>query len=428
MPAYGLDKGFIKMKILYLADNINANDGSSVHCRAFVESVRQLGHHVQTYPPIGEVNYEFRKYHEPREKTLSYYLKKLKKLNINILLYYIKKTNGYVDEFITILQSLTGSFKEYRDLNALVKMHNPDVIIFRYKIFKCAAIWISRLHRIPLLVEVNALRSMESKLCEEPNKISFITRRAEYNVIKSADRAFTVSKPIKDFIDKNIKSNGSCVIPNGVDINLFNPNKFDREIAKDKLGLKGKVVLGFVGSYKVWHGLDIAIDVIDSLSKNSNNYHLLLIGNGQCFIPIKKKVIDRNLSFCVTQIDYVPHAKIAEYLASFDYALMTYPDIKPFYFSPLKMFEYMAMEVPVIATKIGQIKDIIENNRTGILVYPPTAENFVKVINEHRKDLKQIGVAARNLMVKEYSWLQSAMKVISICEEVKSGKMKKLLK
>ena len=414
------------MKILYTSDRINANDGSSVHCRAFVESIRQIGHEIRTFPPIIDIEYSFRSY-TPDKKGLMYYLKRLRKVNIHTLIYYLKKTNAYVSEFVSMLEGFVRSVKQYAALRGILNTYEPDIIIHRHHVFSYASSWISRAYEIPLLVEVNSLRSMEAKLSNKHNKPTFITRRAEHKVIKSADYVFSVSNPIKDYIDTHIEPKESSVIPNGVDINKFNPKRFDKELLKDKLGLKGKIVIGYVGSYKRWHGLDVAIDMIQSLSRKTANYHLLLIGNGQCFTSIKKKIIDKNLDCFVTQINYIPHTDVAEHIASFDYALMSYPNIDSFYFSPLKMFEYMAMSIPVVATNIGQIKKIIKNKETGVLVYPPTPENFESAIinmDENRQELERIGHNARKLMIEKYSWLQNARKILTICEQIVSRRTK----
>ena len=408
------------MKILYTSDRINANDGSSVHCRAFVESIRQIGHEIQTFPPIIDIEYSFRSY-TPDKKGLMYYLKRLRKVNIHTLIYYLKKTNAYVSEFVSMLEGLVRSVKQYAALRGILNTYEPDIIIHRYHVFSYASSWISRAYKIPLLVEVNSLRSMEAKLSNKHNKPTFITRRAEHKVIKSADYVFSVSNPIKDYIDTHIEPKESSVIPNGVDINKFNPKRFDKELLKDKLGLKGKIVIGYVGSYKRWHGLDVAIDMIQSLSRKTANYHLLLIGNGPCFTSIKKKIIDKNLDCFVTQINYIPHTDVAEHIASFDYALMSYPNIDSFYFSPLKMFEYMAAGIPVVASDFPFWQEIIERHNCGICVDPHNPQEIAKAVNTLLTDNElaaAMGANGRRAVEEVYNWQNEERKLLNLYQEL----------
>jgi len=204
-----------------------------------------------------------------------------------------------------------------------------------------------------------------------------------------------------------------------VDTNKFDPEKYDKQLMKKKLGLREKTILGYVGSYKTWHGVDIAIRTIEMMAKTTKmSYHLLLIGNGEGFDRIKAQIEEKNLTSGVTQIDSVAHEEIPQYIACFDYALMSYPDMKSFHGSPLKMFEYMAMGIPVVATAVGQIKEILRHRETGILVYPPTPENYVKAILDADQDperLRRIGTSARRLIVEKYSWLKNAEKIIEVC-------------
>jgi Glycosyltransferase len=191
-----------------------------------------------------------------------------------------------------------------------------------------------------------------------------------------------VSKPLKQFIDTEANEVKTVVIPNGVDTVKFDPYRFDKQAIKRRLGLEEKKVLGYVGSYKPWHGIDMSLAIIELLSRLDERYHLVLIGEGPCYQQITDKIKEKVIGKYVTQFRYVPHPQIPEYIACFDYALMSYPDLRPFYFSPLKMFEYMAMSLVVAATDIGQIGEIIENGHTGLLIYPPTPDNFVEVIGK----------------------------------------------
>ncbi len=404
------------MRLLYITDRINAADGSSVHGREFARSVRRLGHEIKTFPPLGDI-YPKTASSQKRDKGPFYYLKKV---NMATLLFYLHQWNGYLSECLLAIEGLFDSLKHYRKLRALFRDFMPDVIIYRQRLFNFAPYWISRRYCIPIVDEVNSLRSIEATQEDRRNKVTFVTRWGERKAIESANALFSVSKVNKDKVDHYAELSKSFVIPNGVDIEKFDPSRFDKELSKANLNLGGKTVLGYVGSYKIWHGLETSLEVVEKLLKYDTDFHLLFIGHGDQYPRIRQLITERQLNGNVTQIDSVSHNAIPEYILAFDYALMTYPAMQPFAFSPLKMFEYMAMGVPVVATNIGQIGEIITHRQTGILVSTPTVENFVSAILNERDRLMAMGNNARKLVVQQYSWRANAEKILAICDRLVS--------
>jgi glycosyltransferase involved in cell wall biosynthesis len=270
-------------------------------------------------------------------------------------------------------------------------------------------------------LEVNAIRSIEASAWNRGKPVSLLTRWAERAPFQHVSHVVAVSNEVKEYIDRLIGPSSSTVVPNGVDTAKFDPKRFDMEAVKRQLGLQGKTVLGYSGSYKAWHGLDITLDVMARLRKSNDRYHLLLIGTGECYREFGRAVDQRGLRSLVTQIPQVSHEEMPRYLAAFDYALMTYPAALRFYFSPLKMFEYLAMGIPVIATKVGQIAEVISAGEIGYLVDPPTAENFAQAVLAAEDDplrLASIRANARKLMAAKYSWRANAEQVIGVCARV----------
>jgi len=402
------------MKVLYVSFRINAPDGSSVHGRAFAHSVRNLGHQIATYPPMRDIDISFAK--PARKKTLWHYLSKL---NFRTLKYYLGRMHWRISELIDFVDGLKGSISHFRDLKKLVVSYAPDVIVCRQEVFHFAPIWVARASGTPCVLEVNSIRSIESSMFDPNGKASFLTRWAERWPLRRADCVFSVSNAIKTYVDKYVDPDRSHVVPNGVDTDQFNPQRFDRDTVRQQLGVTGKTVLGYVGSYKIWHGLPVALDVVELLMRTSQDYHLLLIGDGHAFKVIAAEVSRRGMSSCVTQVPYLPHDEVARYMAAFDYALMTYPEMEGFYFSPLKMYEYLAMGIPVIATRLGQVAEVLQHKCTGMLVYPPTPDAFAAAIQEADRDpgsRDAMRRACRDLTVREYSWTANAQQVLALCE------------
>jgi glycosyltransferase involved in cell wall biosynthesis len=210
------------------------------------------------------------------------------------------------------------------------------------------------------------------------------------------------------------------VIPNGVDIDKFDPDRYDRAAARRKTGIGNEFILGYVGSYMKWHGLETSLDTIELLAREKLSYHLVLIGTGSQHRHISREIEARGLQKHVTQMGTIPHASMPEYLAMFDLALMTYPAMEKFYFSPLKMYEYLSMGIPVVSTDIGQIGEVLAHRKTGMLVHEPTAVEFARAITTVAEDtglLNEMRNNARQDAERNHSWLANARSVVELCEE-----------
>ena len=372
------------MKVLYISNRLNASDGSSVHGRAFAASVKILGHELVTYPEIKPI--EFTKKNKSRKnKSLIYYLKKLR---FKTLKHYLKKSNSFIHDLISYQEGIARNRQHFSEIEKLYLSFKPDVIVFRHTLYDNAPLLIKEKYGIPCVIEVNSIKSIESQLYKN-KKAGFLPRRAELQSLQLSNYAFCVSDPIKDWIDNATNSNKTSVIPNGVDTDMFDVNNFNIESIKTELNLSGKTLIGYIGSYKKWHGVDISIETIRILVKTDPGFHLLLVGNGDEYNNIKTLIKKYKLSDHVTQIEYVNHKDTPRYLALFDYALMSYPVMENFYFSPLKMFEYLSMSIPVVSTDIGQIGKILTHNKTGILVATPSSQAFADSIIKLNNDSQQ---------------------------------------
>ncbi len=403
----------LKLRILYIAHRINSLDGSSVHGRAFVNSIKKLGHDIITYPAMITIDYSKQTVVPDSEKDFWYYLRKI---NFNLIKGYLHRSNAYVSEYLSFVEGLWGSILQRRKLMHLLKAFKADVIVFRYHPYNLSPFWTSKATGIPIVLEVNSLRSMENKLRRRRAVVTGLTRWTEKFAIKSADAIFAVSGPILKKITTIDQKKPAIMVENGVDCDHFDPQRFSKHDAKIKLGLKNKIVIGYVGSFMPWHDLDTTIETLCLLRRIDSNYHLVLIGHGVEYKRIRKKVADKQLSQAVTFIDSVPHEQINEHLAAFDVALMTYPQIDSFYFSPLKMFEYLAMGLTVVATNIGQIGEIITQGMNGILVDSPTPENFADAIHSSISNNLKIGSEARKLVKENYSWIKNATEIAKLAE------------
>jgi len=405
------------MKVFYISSRLNVPDGSSVHGRAFVASVKKLGHEIETYPEITDLPEVVSKKGEVKKDILYY----IKRLRLKVLFGRLKRIGPNTADAIKFLEGMTQSVKDFIKMRALVNEFHPDIIVYRKYLFNFSAVWLAKTSGIPCVAEINSLNIAESRLERGKRRSSAFSHWAEKYPLKRSNHVFCVSEAIKNVLATFLTGDKISVIPNGVDADVFDRERFNSLEIKHDLGLEGKLVLGYAGSYQAWHDVKKSVEVIEQLHEMDNAYHLLLIGNGKEYSRIKEYIDSRNLSDCVTQVDYVYHADMPRYLAAFDVAIMTYPVFDGFYFSPLKMYEYMAMSIPVVSTDIGQIGDVIENGKTGALVVDPTTDEFVEAIKSvtvPREKLMDMGATARYTAIEKHSWLVNAREVMDLCNSL----------
>ncbi len=239
-------------------------------------------------------------------------------------------------------------------------------------------------------------------------------------ILKRAAGLYAVSDELKDIIlAEGISAHFFETIPNGVDLGKFNRNISVNPELRTLTG--GNLVVGFTGSLKKWHGVDILIESFAMLSKEIKNVVLVIIGDGYERQKLEKMIHELDLTEKVFLLGKVNHTDIPSYIAGFDVAVAPYKDDGTFYFSPLKVFEYMAVAKPVIASSVGQLRTIIDNGVDGVLTEPNDKHSLFRelcslVINGEKR--KMIGGNAYEKILNNYLWSHAAQKIIVMYEQM----------
>src|SRR5262249_5980169 len=152
------------------------------------------------------------------------------------------------------------------------------------------------------------------------------------------------------------------VVPNGV-----NPDRFPEDLPPSYPGAPGTFTVGFVGTLKPWHGLQTLVHAFDRLHAIDTAARLLVVGEGPERSRLEADLSARGLQEAVHCTGPVDPAEIPGLLASMEAAVAPYPNLRDFYFSPLKVYEYMAAGCAVVASRIGQLDGLIEHEVSGLL-------------------------------------------------------------
>jgi glycosyltransferase involved in cell wall biosynthesis len=253
-----------------------------------------------------------------------------------------------------------------------------DVVYERYSLWSVAAANFAARRGTPWFVEVNA------PLCEEAARhrrldLGALARFLEARIFREATGLLTVSSELADYAVAHGADPGRVLeLPNGWNPELFGPPRRGREPG-------GDFVVAFVGSLKPWHDLAALARSFRMLRGARPEARLLVIGDGPLAGTLRDDLADLPEG-TVRFTGAVPHAEVPALLAAADVAVAPYPASSDDYFSPLKLEEYLAAGLPVVASAIGPVARRIVNGENGLLVPPGNAAELGEAMRQLAED------------------------------------------
>ena len=395
------------MRIAYLCSDFGVpafgTKGASVHVHETVQSLRGLGHAVTVFAPVlGEGN---------NGCTDGYTALPLEGLAAQALDLLAQEPVAGSSHLPKEWRSLLYAEYVQKRLRPILLEFRPDFIYERYSLFGYAGVELARNLGVPIMLEVNAPLAIEQARYREL-VLDHSARKLEAQILNCADNVIVVSNALSDYVLRlGVPSTRTTVLPNGV-----NPKLMDRSVRGDEVrvryGLTAKRVLGFVGSLKPWHDLDTLLNAVRLLHHRDPSYHLLLVGDG----PRLAQLQARDEPF-VTCTRAVPYGEVPSHLAAIDAVAVPYAAGGDCYFSPLKLYEAMAMARPVIGARVGEVEEAIVDRETGLLYEPEDATDFAKRIEElfeMRDRGAALGASARRWVLANRTWDRNARRITDI--------------
>ena len=304
---------------------------------------------------------------------------------------------------------------------------------------------LSRVKKVPLIMEYNGSEAWGARHWGHPMLFERLARRAELVSLRSAHTVVTISDVLADeLVEIGIPRSRVVVYPNCVDSCVFDPSRFSKEATstlRQKHGLPADaIVLGFIGTFGRWHGIDVLCAVIKRLVDERSEWldrqkvKFLIVGDGFLGRHVTELVGDERVRQYVSWPGLVEQREGPAYLAAMDVLLSPHipnADGSRFFGSPTKLFEYMSMSRPIIASRLDQIAQVLSpallanalpsgpplatTRELAVLAEPGSVPEMMDAIDfvvEHPEWRGVLASNARNEVLSKYQWSHHVARIV----------------
>jgi glycosyltransferase involved in cell wall biosynthesis len=323
-----------------------------------------------------------------------------------------------------------------RQVERLLAGGDFGVLYQRLSAADFAGVVLSRRLELPLVVEYNGSEAWAARHWGRPLRHHQLALDCEQTMLRHAHVVVTVSDVLRaDLLARGVDERRIVCHPNAFDPAQFDPGAFDAE-ARDRLrsGLEipaDALVFAFIGTFGRWHGVEVLARAIERLANDEaawlerHEVHFLLVGDGDRMDEVQA-VLGAEARRFTTLTGLVLQPEAPAYLAIADAFVSPHvpnPDGSPFFGSPTKLFEYMAMERPIVASDLGQIGSILRpairagaapsgEPRAGdphraVLVLPGDVDDLIRGIRfltEHPNWRSSLARRAREHALAHFTW------------------------
>lgn len=394
------------MKILYfsyLYDIKGVSAGSANKAVGFMGGLNQLGHDIKIFwrgdEPVDSTNISIR-------NNMRSLLKKI--------------FSKYIHEPKILLSNVRHIIQEKK----IIEKENPDVVISRLSFYIFSSLFLCRKKNIPFIIEADHPPIYENNTFYGKDRFH-LSRIAEYiekQDLLQADAILVLSNILKDyFIGKGIPEEKMVVIPNGADPDKFAPTHRD-PILSSQYNLHKNTVIGWVGSLDgEWSGLGNLIKMAKKVLSIQQNVIFLFVGGGKNKERFEQVFQENGFLERVILPGTIPYKDVPRYFSLMDIAIAPYPQLDFWYPSSMKVFEYMSSGKAVVASKVGQIKEVIIDGYNGCLFDPDIEDdltNKVLMLLKSPELCQSIKKQARETILEKYTWKRHAQTIEDIIKKI----------
>ena len=293
-----------------------------------------------------------------------------------------------------------------------------DVVYERFGAFQALGAGCQK-DGVPWVLETNGPLFYEAKIERKSLVLSGLARHLENRAYRQCDLLVCISHKLRDTIVDLCEVPGEkiVVIPNGVDTDFFDPSRY-----QPKRPFSGFTV-GFVGNLYAWAGLDLLFDAVAELQQAGIGIHVVVVGDGFMRQRLEDQVRKLGLDQSVLFTGRLPRPDVPPYIAGFDvgYSGQVKLQLGEMYHSPLKIYEYMSMAKPVVASAFDDARRVITDGSNGFLFEPGDKDSLKEALRrswEAASELDQMGRRARTHVIAHHSWTMRVQMLLTEVERL----------
>jgi PEP-CTERM/exosortase A-associated glycosyltransferase len=332
-----------------------------------------------------------------------------------------------------------AGINEWRQIQAttarlleLATAHHPDILHAHSPVLNAIpALRAGRKLGIPVVYEIRAFwedAAVDHGTTTEGSLRYRLTKWTETEVLRRVAHAFTICEGLRaDIAGRGIAADKITVIPNAVDVERFQLSGEADPALRRRLGLEGATVIGFVGSFYAYEGLDLLLEALPGLLAAHPGLRLLLVGGGPQEESLKTQAARLGVADKVIFTGRVPHVEVDRYYDQID--LLAYPRHSmrlTELVTPLKPLEAMAQGRVFVASDVGGHRELIRDGETGRLFQAGDVDALAAAISDmlaHRERWSEMKKAGRRFVEEERNWKNSVAKYAPVFARLAASKV-----
>ena len=388
------------LRILY-HHRTQGRGAEGTHISSIVNALRILGHSVTVVSPPGI---------DPLDPANSIPVDKSHVHTRGIGTLW-KFTSKYLPNFLFEIVEIFYNIPVHFRLKTVLASQKFDLIYERYAFYLIAGAFLARKRGIPFVLEANEVSGIPNRARRQT--FVRLCRSFERMLFRRCRGILTVSSYLRKLvIAHGVRAEQVRVVPNAVDIDKFAAARHDTGLA-ERLGLQNGRIVVVAGWFDGWDRLDFLVDALAKLVMQFPDVKLLVVGDGPVLVEMRGQVSNLGLDKHVVFTGAVPRREVLPYLGLADVAVLPHSSE---FGSPVVMFEFMGLRVPVVAPRLPPIEDIHVDGQTALLFTPLDLAEFVAKIAAYlaSPELRgEIAGRAFEKLAREYTWERNAGQILA---------------
>ncbi|MBL0125027.1 MAG: glycosyltransferase [Betaproteobacteria bacterium] len=389
------------LRILY-HHRTQGRGAEGVHIVSIVHALEKMGHHVMVLSPSG-VDPMKAAGDAPVDKS------PVKTKGMQRVWSWISRN---LPNWLFELAEIAYNVPAGRRLEEVLAASHYDIIYERYAFYLLAGSRKAAKYNIPFVLEANEVSGIKDRARKQ--NFERLCRRFERSLFSRCAGILTVSSHLRDRILANgVEPARVRVVPNAVDIEKFALVKRDPGLIA-QLGLTGSKVMVVAGWFDKWDRLDFLMSALAKLTAPFPDVKLLVVGDGPVLAEARTKAASLGLDKHLVFAGAVPRKAVLGYLCLADIAVLPHSNE---FGSPVVMFEFMGLHVPVVAPRLAPIEDVHVDGETALLFAPLKLEELTDKLSallSSSELRKAVADRAYAQLVREHTWEQNARQILDV--------------